>query len=228
MPTFPISSFTRGWVSNSASASIKDMEPASEGQSKSRFRSQLSWKSASMWALFPTAFLFLILNRNGCWFYRHDPTDLVLFVYVFIWLLVFFALAATWRLLLLIGTVIVLVPLVGMRGVAEMNSGPESAAVHTLHELNSNLQRPNNGERQRVFPDKLPMLELSPLARKFYRFDYIPNRSADGEIRSYLIEAVPSHRGCDLERSFTITSENEVFWTMEPRPASASDARLNE
>jgi hypothetical protein len=204
------------------------MEQVSSRRITSRFRSQLALKKASLWAAVLTVLVFLLLNRNSCWFYRNEPKDLVQFVYVFVWLLTFFALAAIWRVLLLVATVIVLVPFLGMRGTAEMNAAPESAAVHTLHELNSSLQRPNNGERQSVFPDKLPMLELSPLARKFYQFEYIPNRSADGEIRSYLIEAVPSHRGCDLQRSFTITSENEVFWTMEPRPASASDTRLKE
>lgn len=172
--------------------------------------------------------LFLLLNRSGCWFFRHEPRDLALFVYIFIWLMGFLALAVIWRVLLLVGTLIVLVPFVGMRGVAEMNAAPESAAVHALHELSFSLQRPNNAEKHGTFPDKLQMVELSPVARKFYRFDYVPHRSTDGEIRSYLIEAVPSRRGCDLERSFTITSDNKVFWTIEPRPATPSDTLLEE
>jgi len=151
-----------------------------------------------------------------------------LFAYIFIWLVAFFALAMVWRTVLLIGTLVVLVPLIGLRGVAESNAAPESAAVYALHEISSNLQRPSNGEKPGIYPDVLPAVALSPLARKFYRFDYVPNRSADGSIRGYLIEAVPSHRGCDLERSFTITSDNKIFWTMEPRPATPRDTRLQE
>jgi hypothetical protein len=203
------------------------MEPASEGQSKSRFRSQLTWKSAIVWASFVTALLFLVLNRNGCW-HRHDSTDMILFVYGFIWLTAFFALTATWRILLLIGSVIVLVPLVGMRGVSEMNSAPESAAVHALHDLSSSLQGPDIRGQQTAFPDNLPLVELPPLARKLYRFEYIPNRSADGQTRSYLIEAIPARRECGPNRSFTITSDDKIFWTLEPRAATPTDTLLLE
>src|SRR5262245_61628879 len=172
------------------------MELVSSRRTTSGFRSQLTWKKASLWAAASTALLFLILNWNGCWFYRHEPKDFVLFICVFIWLVAFFALTVIWRMLLLVGTLIVLVPIVGMRGVAEMNAVPESAAVHALHALNSTLQAPNstlqapnNAQSHTVFPGKLPPIELSTLARKFYRFEYVPNRSADGAIRSYLIEA---------------------------------------
>jgi len=144
------------------------------------------------------------------------------------WLATFFALAAIWRVVLFVGTVIVLVPLVGMRGVAEMNAAPLAAAVDTLRDLNSRLQQPKNGEKHAIFPEKLPTVELSPVARKFYRFEYIPVRSEYGEIRSYRIEAVPSRRGCGLEISFTITSDNRIFWTKEGRPATSADTPLDQ
>jgi hypothetical protein len=204
------------------------MEPVSSRRTTSGFRSQLTWKKVGLWAAVPPALVFLILNWNGCWFYRHEPKDFVLFIYIFIWLVAFFALAVIWRMLLVAGTLIVLVPFVGVRGIAEMNAAPESAAVHALHALNFSLQAQNNAQAYSVFPEKLPAVELPPIARKFYRFEYVPNRSADGGIRSYLIEAVPSRRGCDLERSFTITSDNRVFWTMESRPAVPSDNLLEE
>ena len=152
---------------------------------------------------------------------------MILFVHVFIWLVAFFALAIIWRTVLLIATLIVLVPLVGLRGVGESNAAPESAAVHALHEINSTLQRPN-GEKPEMYPDILPMVALSPLARKFCRFEYVPRRSADGMIHSYFIEAIPAHQGCGLQRSFTITSDNKVFWTLEPRAATTSDTLLAE
>ena len=170
------------------------------------------------------ALLFLLLNRNGCWFYRHESRDLILFVYVFAWLLTFLALATIWRVVLLVGTVVVLIPLVGLRGYAEMNAAPEATAVHALRDINSRIQQ-TNPEKQ-TFPEKVSIAELPPLARKLYRFEYIPARSQDGEIRNYRIEAVPCRRGCDLERSFTITGDNRIFWTSEARSATLSDTLL--
>src|SRR3981189_1507961 len=96
--------------------SIDDMEPPLLRTIGSRFRSQLALKKASLWAAMLAALLFLLLNRNGCWFYRHESRDLILFVYVFAWLLTFLALATIWRVVLFVGTIVVLVPLVGLRG----------------------------------------------------------------------------------------------------------------
>lgn len=111
-----------------------------------------------------------------------------------------------------------LVPLVGM------NAAPEAAAVHALRDLTLELRQTEHG----MFPEKAPTVELSPLARKLYRFEYIPIRSEDGEIRSYIIEAIPCRRGCDLDRSFTITSDKKIFWTREARLATPSDILLDQ
>jgi hypothetical protein len=202
---------------------MDDMEPSLLRTTGSRFRSQLALRKGSLWAAVLTALLFLLLNRNGCWFYRHESRDLILFAYVFVWLLTFLTLTTIWRVILLVGTVVVLIPLVGLRD-AEMNAVPEATAVHALRDISSRIQQTNPGKQ--TFPESVSTLDLPPLARKLYTFEYIPARSQGGEIRNYRIEAVPCHRGCDLEKSFTITSDNRIFWTSEGRPATASDHLL--
>jgi hypothetical protein len=200
------------------------MEPALPRTTVSQFRSQLTLKKASLWAVALTALVFLLLNRNGCWLYRHESRDLILFAYVFAWLVAFLALATIWRVVLLVGTVVVLVPVIGLKGDAERNAAPEAAAVHALRDISLRIQQ-TSPEKQ-TFPAKVSMAELPPATRKLYRFAYIPSRSPDGEIRTYRIEAVPGRRGCGLERGFTITSDNRIFWTMEARPATPSDTLL--
>jgi hypothetical protein len=85
------------------------MEPASSRRAPSGFRSQLTWKKASLWAAASTALLFLMLNRHGCWVYRYEPKDFLLFIYIFVWPMAFLALTTIWRMLLLVGTLIGLV-----------------------------------------------------------------------------------------------------------------------
>jgi hypothetical protein len=71
-------------------------------------------------------------------------------------------------------------------------------------------------------------MKLSPYAQKYYRFEYIPRRSASGEIIGYIIQATPARRDCEFHRSFTITDEGRVFWTLEPRAATLSDTYYKE
>ncbi len=149
---------------------------------------------------------------------------MILFAYIFAWLLTFLALATVWRVVLLVGTVFILMPLIGLRGDAEMNAVPEATVVHALRDISSRI-RQTSPEKQ-TFPEKVSMPELPPVARKLYRFEYIPARAPGGEIRNYRIEVVPCHRGCGLEKAFTITSDNRIFWTAEKRPATPSDNLL--
>ena len=67
-------------------------------------------------------------------------------------------------------------------------------------------------------------MDLSRYAQKYYRFEYIPRRSASGEIVGYIIQATPARRDCGFHRSFTIKDDGpRVFWTLEPRAATLSD-----
>jgi len=112
----------------------------------------------------------------------------------------------------------------GRWGLGEMNSGAESAAFQALHQMQSNISTSRAEHQQQEFPAALPPMSLSPYAQKYYRFEYIPRRSANGEIVGYVIQATPARRDCEFHRSFTIADDGpRVFWTLEPRAATLSD-----
>jgi hypothetical protein len=148
------------------------------------------------------------------------------FFYPFAWLVLFFAVRTRWRPVLLLVTIPVLVVYANGRWrLVEMNSGAESAAFQALHQMQSNLSASRAEHRQQDYPGALPSMNLSPHAQKYYRFEYIPRRLANGETVGYIIQATPARCDCEFHRSFTITDEGRVFWTLEPRAATLSNMR---
>jgi hypothetical protein len=193
-------------------------------------RSQMGWMKVAAWAALTTSLLFAILNWHGCWLFRNEPQNLAVFFYPFVWLVLFFAARTRWRLVLLLITIPALVVYANGRwGLVEMNSGAESAAFQALHQMQSSISASGAEHQQQDYPHTLPSMNLSPYAQKYYRFEYIPRRSASGEIVGYIIQATPARRDCEFHRSFTITDEGpRVFWTLEPRAATLSDMYYEE
>jgi hypothetical protein len=201
-----------------------DVKAASERQSNILVRSEMGWTKVTVWAALVTLLMFAILDWQVCWLFRNEPQNLVVFLYPFAWLVLFLAVRTKWRLVLLLVTIPVLVVFAnGHWGLSEMNSGAESAAFQALHQMQSSLNASRVEHHQKEYPDTPPSMNLSPYAQKFYRFEYIPRRSARGEIVGYIIQATPARRDCEFHRSFTITDEGQVFWTLEPRAATLSD-----
>jgi hypothetical protein len=200
------------------------MTATTEHQSNILVRSGMGWTKATAWAALTTSLLFAILNWHGCWLFRYEPQNLTVFIYPFAWLVLFFALRMRWRLLLLLVSIPALVFVANGRwGLVEMNAGAESAAFQALRQMQSSLSASRAELHQQEYPDTLPSMNLSPYAQKYYRFEYIPRRSANGKIVSYIIQATPARRDCDFHRSFTITDDGRVFWTLEQRAATVSD-----
>ncbi len=205
------------------------MEATGERQPNTLVRSQMGWTKVTAWAALTTSLLFAILNWYGCWLYRNEPQNLAVFFYPFAWLVLIFAVRTRWRLVLLLVTIPALVVYANGRwGLVEMNSGAESAAFQALHQMQSSISASRAEHQQQNYPDTLPLMNLSLYAQKYYRFEYIPRRSASGEIVGYIIQATPARRDCEFHRSFTITDEGRVFWTLEPRAATLSDMHYNE
>jgi hypothetical protein len=186
----------------------------------------MEWTRATAWAALTTSLLFAIRNWNGCWLLRNEPLNPVIFFYPFAWLVLFFAIRTRWRLVLLSITAPALVLYANGRwGLIEMNFGAESAAFHALHQIQSSLSASRARHHQQEYPDTRPSMNLSPYAQKYYRFEYIPRRSASGEIVGDIIQAAPARRDCEFHRSFAITDEGRVFWTLERRAATLSDTQ---
>ena len=205
------------------------MEATGERQSNILVRSEMGWTKVAAWAALGTSLLFAVLNWHVCWLFRNEPQNLVVFFYPLAWLVLFFAVRTRWRLVFLLVTIPALLLVANGRwGISEMNSGAESAAFQALHQMQSSLSASRAEHHQQEYPDALPSMNLSPYAQKYYRFEYIPRRSENGEIVGYIIQATPARRDCEFHRSFTITDEGRVFWTLEPRAATLSDMHYNE
>ena len=208
---------------------IWDMKVTGERQPNTLVRSQLGWTKVTAFAALSTAALFAVLNWHGCWLFRYEERNLAVFFYPFAWLALFFAVRTRWRLVLLLVTMPALfVYANGRWGLSEQNSGAESAAFQALHQMQSGINASRAEHQQKDYPDTLPSMDLSPHAQKYYRFEYIPKRSESGEIVGYIIQATPARRDCEFHRSFTITDEGRVFWTLEPRAATFSDTYYKE
>jgi hypothetical protein len=203
------------------------METTGKHRTNTLVRSEMGWREVTAWAALTTSLLVAILNWRGCWLFRYEPQNQIVFIYPFTWLVLFFALRMRWRLLLLLVSIPALVFVANGRwGLVEVNAGAESAAFQALHQMQSSLSASRAELHQREYPDTLPSMNLSPYAQKSYRFEYIPRRSANGKIASYIIQATPARRDCDFHRSFTITDDGRVFWTLEPRAATLTDIQM--
>jgi hypothetical protein len=208
---------------------MSDMETNAAQKPKNWFRSDVSWTKAVAWSALVTSILFALANWHGCWLFRQEFRDLVVFLYLFGWLVLFLAARTKWRILLLVVTIPAVILHFGLNGIPEMNASAESGAVEALRQMQSNLHAYRDEHHQQGYADALPPVKLSyPRALKYYRFDYVPSRSADGRILNYLIQATPTRRDCDFYRSFTIRDDGRVFWTVEPRAATPSDEFLPE
>jgi hypothetical protein len=206
---------------------IAEMGTEAAQKTYSVIRSRMSWPQAVAWGALAALVLFAIVNRKGCWLFRHDFRDLLDFVFVFAWLALFFAIRTRLRLLLLFVTILVI--LTDTRfGMVEMNAAAESSCVQALHQMQSSLGAYGVEHQQQGYPDVMPHVKLSSTAERLYRFEYVPNRSVSGASFKYLIQATPARRDCDFHRSFTIADDGRVFWTLEPRAAMPSDAILVE
>src|SRR5580704_739966 len=202
------------------------MEPNGERQPSLHFRSGLRWSRVGLWAgLFAVA-LFTPIDWSGCGYFRHGAVELLHFVYVLLWFVIFFALRLKWRLLLLVVTAPLVFFSLGLHGIAEENAAPEAATVEALRGFQSSLNAHGNEHQQQGYPESPPTMTLSPYAEKFYFFRYVPTRDAGGAIVGYVIQATPKRRECDFSVSFTITDDRKVFYTYQQRAAMAGDKTL--
>jgi hypothetical protein len=76
----------------------------------------------------------------------------------------------------------------------------EASAVRRLLQLQAALETPKVDHKEQGYPQSLPNLISSYPVEKVYRFAYVPSRSPDGTITSYLIQATPLCRPCGCTR----------------------------
>src|SRR5882672_9891722 len=164
------------------------MEGSAERKQNSYVRSRLTWARVMLLAGLVAVVLFTPIDWRGCGYFRRGAMEFLHFVYVFAWLVIFFASRMRWRFLL----VLVTVPLIlYVPGIPEESSGPEAAAVGALRQFRSSLDAYHIEHRQQGYPESLPSMTLSRHAQKFYKFEYVPARDANGKTIGYLVRATP-------------------------------------
>jgi hypothetical protein len=80
------------------------------------------------------------------------------------------------------------------------------------------------------FPASLPLISKSndtESTDKLYKIDYATSRSdSAGPTDRFVIQANPLWRDCGFVRSFVVTDDGQIHFTVEPRPAAKSDETL--
>jgi hypothetical protein len=80
------------------------------------------------------------------------------------------------------------------------------------------------------FPASLPPISKGDEAEstdKFYKVDYTTSRSnPSGPADRFVIQANPLRRDCGFVRSFAVTDDGKIHFTVDPRPATKSDQTL--
>jgi Tfp pilus assembly protein PilE len=200
-----------------------NMETNVERRAENPIRSGVSWPSAFTWSALLTVMLFGFLNWHGCWLFMYGAEGLVVFAYPFAWLLIFLVIRTRWRFVLAALTLLAAPAFSTRFGIVEQFAGFESTAVTALQQLRSSLETYRSEHKKEEYPETLPTVNLTDRAQKYYRFAYVPSRSADEKVLHYVIQATPARRDCEFHRSFTIAEDGRVYWTLEPRAATRSD-----
>ncbi len=168
---------------------------------------------------------FSYVNRDGCWLTLRGPRiALTIFFFPWLWLLFLLGFKTKGRMILLALTIVGVLfwPTVDSSYVGMA----EASAVRRLLQLQAALESYKVDHKEQGYPQSLPNLISSYPVEKVYRFAYVPSRSPDGTITSYLIQATPLCRPCGCTRNFTITGGGKVYFTAEGRAATSSDNLL--
>jgi hypothetical protein len=151
------------------------------------------------------------LNRDHCWLYQSGTAAILLFSIPWLWIALFLGLRFWGRFILILIALYTAVMLLG----AESNTvaAKEALAVGYLrqaHQLAAKHREPRPTE---VLPD-------SPILR-YYALRFVALPAGD-----YSVEATPRHPECGCRRSFILTADGVIRYTLEPRPARISDPPL--
>jgi hypothetical protein len=168
---------------------------------------------------------FSYVNRDGCWLILRGPRiALTIFFFPWLWLLLLLGFKTKGRTILIAFTIVgaLFWPTVDSSYIAVA----ESSTIGRLRQVQATLEIYKEGHKEQGYPQNLPNLTSSYPVEKAYRFVYVPSRSPDGTITSYLIQATPLCSPCGCTRSFTITDGGKVYFTAEGRAATISDNLL--
>ena len=99
-----------------------------------------------------------------------------------------------------------------------------ASAVGRLRQLHKDMAEYRSHHQS--YPETMPNASLRQGIDRYYGFELVPSHSSDRKVVDYLIQATPYHRPCAAMPSFAIASDGRIFYTREPRAATAKDQVL--
>jgi hypothetical protein len=103
----------------------------------------------------------------------------------------------------------------------------EASVVGHLRELEHAVKAYRADHPREGSPSNLPMVPTSKDAAKLtglYKIQFTTSRSKlGGPVDGFLFQTTPVWRECGYVRSFAVTDDNQVHFTIEARPATATD-----
>lgn len=183
------------------------------------------WLWAGLWSSLFTGLVVKLFDSQRCFRILHG-NYFIWFLGSVTWALVFIFFLLSNRMRLVFTTALVAVYLC----IPQIDSLPQAEAeARVLEELRT-LAKALSSVRARdsalKFPATLPTQPSDYLSQR-YRISYKTFASATDRLaEQFLIEATPLWRECGLVRSFTVSQDGIVYFTIENRPATRADAAL--
>jgi len=172
-----------------------------------------------------------IVNSNNPCFEVVNNEELIrtIMVSIWIWLLLFLFFASNRsRLILLVFSLIILAFALNVDR-SPLAAG-ESAAVGHMKNLAWEVEAYRKQHPEEGYPKTLPTitsLSQAVKAEKLYEIGYKTFHSnPDGPADGYLIQITPIWRQCGYVRSFLVNQGGMIHFTLDPRPATASDPTI--
>jgi hypothetical protein len=187
--------------------------------------SHILW--AATWGILFTYVFVRTLHSDRCFHIlsgRRFEWTVVAFAAV--WFVVFFITSNRGR------VVLVLCSLSGYLVLPPVTRAPFASAeanlITTLGQLSQSVETYRREHQNEGYPSTLPGLPSGNYSlQQSFQFRYLTSRSKpDGPIDGFLIQVTPVWRQCGFIRSFTATDNDQIFFTLEDRPATTADQRL--
>ncbi|SRR6266404_2544791 len=197
-------------------------------------KKSLHWLKAVLWAIMwstvlTTFMVFAIQANNRCFLIVNGASWMwTISGLMWFWLLLFLLFGNRGRLILL-GFTLLFLPAFWTVHRSPISVGEVRAVMH-LRKLSQAVDSYRREHPMEGFPASLPPISKGDdtvSTVKLYKLDYTTSRSnSSGPVDRFVIQVNPLWRDCGFVRSFAVTDDGEIHFTVDPRPATKSDKTL--
>ena len=184
---------------------------------------------AALWSTVLTTFIILAIEANNqCFLIVNGATWVwMIAILIWFWLLLFLFFDSNRSRLILMGCSVLVLLLLPNVDRLPVIAGEVTAVKH-LRGLAQAIESYRKEHPLEGYPPNLPKISSSNYAaepEKLYKIDFITSRSRPGgPTDGFLIQATPVWRECGYVRSFAVTDDGQIHFTIEMRPATKTDA----